>query len=227
MRIILASTSPRRRELIKRIAPEYEAIASTVDEQAVEEEVVKNCAGLSESELAERMVRTLSAKKALSVFESLEDKEDVLVIGADTVVCLSGEILGKPRDREDAVRMLRAQSMEPQQVITGVSLILNACAPECCSGCRACSSGGTEIRTFTEKTLVYFHPLDDAQEARIQAYCDTAEPYDKAGAYGIQQNGNSLVERYEGDFDNIVGFPVARIKKEILELTGCNCNKLT
>ena len=243
MRIILASTSPRRRELIKKITPDYECVPSCVDEQAVEERVEKGGGYASEAELAVLMVRALSREKALDVFERLEDKENVLVIGADTVVCLSSEILGKPKDRADAVRMLRAQSMEPQRVITGVSFIYSgslsgdsccmirksSCCNAECAGCGATGSNkeGTTIRTFTEETLVYFYPLDEAQEARIQAYCDTEEPYDKAGAYGIQLGGNALVERYEGDFDNIVGFPVKRIKQELQELFGCNCNNLT
>ena len=227
MRIILASTSPRRRELIKKIADEYECAASSVDEQAVEESVAARGGYSSEAELAELTVRALSRAKALDVFERLGRPEDSLVIGADTVVCLSTEILGKPRDREDAVRMLRAQSEEPQRVITGVTLIYNADTSAKCGGCCRSFCSGTVIRTFTEQTLVYFHPLDDAQEARIQAYCDTDEPYDKAGAYGIQLGGSSLVERFEGSYDNIVGFPVERIRQEIAELFNCNCNNLT
>lgn len=259
MRIILASTSPRRRELIKRITTDFECVPSLVDEQAVEERVEKGGVYVSEAGLAALMVRALSREKARDVFDRLEDKENVLVIGADTVVCLENEILGKPKDRADAVRMLRAQSREPQRVITGVSFIYcgSLSADRCCaSGNNCCADGkcagrafgndadsvidglagccpdgqgkeGTIIRTFTEETLVYFHPLDEAQEARIQAYCDTEEPYDKAGAYGIQLGGNALVERYEGDFDNIVGFPVKRIKEELQELLCCNCNNLT
>lgn len=259
MRIILASTSPRRRELIKKITTDFECVPSRVDEQAVEERVEKGGGYASEAELAALMVRALSREKALDVFDRLEDKENALVIGADTVVCLENEILGKPKDRADAVRMLRAQSKEPQRVITGVSFICsgdlsdngccalrrNSCGAEDCPGCGTrkigeccgfgpgkCSSPGkrkegTIIRTFTEETLVYFYPLDEAQEGRIQAYCDTEEPYDKAGAYGIQLGGNVLVERYEGDFDNIVGFPVRRIKQELQEFLGCNCNNLT
>lgn len=207
MRIILASTSPRRRELIKKITPDFECVPSCVDEQAVEERVEKGGGYASEAELAGLLVRALSREKALDVFGRLEDNENVLVIGADTVVCLSNEILGKPKDRADAVRMLRAQSREPQRVITGVSFIFSG-------------KEDTNIRTFTEETLVYFYPLDEEQEARIQAYCDTEEPYDKAGAYGIQLGGNALVERYEGDFYNIVGFPVKRIKHELQELLG-------
>ena len=234
MRIILASTSPRRRELIKQITQEYECAASSVDEQSIEERVIEQGGYGSEAELAGLTVRALSRAKAMDVFETMGRPEDSLVIVADTVVCLQDEILGKPKDRDDAVRMLRAQSIEPQRVITGVTLIYNCtedcasgCSKGCCPGCGKVMPGGTMVRTFTEESFVYFKPLDEAQEARIQAYCDTGEPYDKAGAYGIQLGGIALVDHYEGDVNNIIGFPVDRIRREIAELTGCNFDNLT
>ena len=207
MKIILASTSPRRRELIKKITEDFEAYAADVDEAAIEREIEAQRSGESETRIAEKTVRALSRAKAFKVFEDLGKPADTLIIGADTVVALESEILGKPKDREDAVRMLRAQSREPQQVMTGVTFIYN-----------------DMVRTFVEKSLVYFHALDEAQEARIQAYCDTPEPYDKAGAYGIQMNGGVLVDRYEGDYDNIVGFPTGRIKKELSLFLAPDCN---
>ena len=198
---------------MKRITESFEAVAADVDEAAIEEKLEASRGSLTEAQLAEKTVRALSKAKAMAVFDAMERPEDTLVIGADTVVALEHEILGKPKDRADAVRMLRAQSMEPQQVFTGVTLILK----------------GSEVlvRTFTEKTLVHFKALDEAQEARIQAYCDTEEPYDKAGAYGIQGGANVLVEGYEGDFNNIIGFPVDRVRQEIASLTaGCaGCSK--
>ena len=203
MKVILASTSPRRRELIKYVTDDFEAYAADVDEQAIEAELEAAGGFGSELELAEKMVKALSSAKALAVYDACGRPENTLIIGADTVVALENEILGKPKDREDAVRMLRAQSKEPQRVLTGVTLIYN-----------------DEVRTFAEETLVYFKPLDEEQEARIQAYCDTEEPYDKAGAYGIQLNGGFLVDRYEGDYDNVVGFPVERIRNEAENFTG-------
>ena len=228
MNIVLASTSPRRRELIKRITENFTAKAADVDEKAIEEQIEKSGQGLSEAQIAEKTVKALSRAKALAVFGSMGQPEDTLVIGADTVVALENEIMGKPEDREDAVRMLRAQSKEPQQVMTGVSLVAKTrfstcgccCQKDGCAKTDACVEQDVLVRTFAEKTLVYFHPLDEAQEARIQAYCDTEEPYDKAGAYGIQQHGDVLVERFEGDYDNIVGFPVERIRQEIEEYFG-------
>ena len=207
MKIVLASTSPRRRELIKKITDEFTAAAADIDEKSVEDELEKSRGSLTEAQLAEKTVRRLSRAKAMAVFESLGEPADTLVIGADTVVALENEILGKPKDREDAVRMLRAQSAEPQQVITGVSFVW-----------KEADGSPVSTRTFTEKSLVWFHALDEAQEARIQAYCDTPEPYDKAGAYGIQLSGGALVDRYEGDYDNIVGFPTERVRAELISL---------
>lgn len=201
MRIVLASASPRRRELIKKITESFETVPAQIDEAAVERAVISCADTTDRTVIGDKVVQELAREKAFSVFMSLGEPDDTLVIGADTVVCIKDEILGKPKDREDAVRMLRAQSMEPQTVITGVALVSRA-----------------GISTFSEKTMVYFHPLDEVQEARIQAYCDTDEPYDKAGGYGIQLGGASLVDHYVGDFDNVIGFPAGRILSELKAL---------
>ena len=239
MRVILASGSPRRRELLKQITEEFEVITADVDESSTEAKLKASGEYKNEADLAVRTVRELSRAKAFAVFEKLDQPADTLIIGADTVVALEDEILGKPKDREDAVRMLRAQSLQPQRVITGVTLVIRSAdgtGPECgsCCGFQGCCSAGlrdtcqedckasesdalsTKLRTFTEETLVYFRPLDEAQEQRIQQYCDTDEPYDKAGAYGIQLHGSSLVDHYEGDYNNIVGFPVKKVREEIM-----------
>ena len=201
MRIVLASASPRRRELIKKITESFETVPAQIDEAAVERAVISCADTTDRTVIGDKVVQELAREKAFSVFMSLGEPDDTLVIGADTVVCIKDEILGKPKDREDAVRMLRAQSLEPQTVITGVALVSRA-----------------GISTFSEKTMVYFHPLDEVQEARIQAYCDTDEPYDKAGGYGIQLGGASLVDHYVGDFDNVIGFPTGRILSELKAL---------
>ena len=201
MRIVLASASPRRRELIKKITESFETVPAQIDEAAVERAVISCADTTDRTVIGDKVVQELAREKAFSVFMSLGEPDDTLVIGADTVVCIKDEILGKPKDREDAVRMLRAQAMEPQTVITGVALVSRA-----------------GISTVSEKTMVYFHPLDEVQEARIQAYCDTDEPYDKAGGYGIQLGGASLVDHYVGDFDNVIGFPTGRILSELKAL---------
>ena len=210
MRIILASASPRRRELIKKITEEYETVPAKIDEEAIERAVISCADTADRTVIGEKVVLELAREKAVSTFTALGEPQDAVVIGADTVVCLKDEILGKPKDREDAVRMLRAQSLEPQTVITGVAFV-----------CK------NEVRTFSEKTLVFFHPLDEAQKERIQAYCDTDEPYDKAGGYGIQLGGASLVDHYEGDYDNVVGFPTESVRRELEALISLHINNLT
>ena len=199
MRVILASGSPRRKELLKRIYDEFEVITAPVDERVIEERIEEELKGLPMYEVAGIMVSQLSKAKALAVFEELGCPDGCLVIGADTAVAVSDEIMGKPKDRDDAVRMLRKLSMEKQYVLTGVTVI-----------------EGGKLNSFVETSLVYFNPLDEEQERKIQEYCDTPEPYDKAGAYGIQLIGDEIVDHIEGDFDNIMGLPVERLKKELL-----------
>ncbi|MBR0417436.1 MAG: septum formation protein Maf [Firmicutes bacterium] len=198
MRVILASGSPRRKELLKRIYDEFEPITAPVDERAIEEGIEEELKGKPMYEVAEAMVLQLSKAKASAVYEMLGCPEDSIVIGADTAVAVSDEIMGKPKDRDDAVRMLRKLSKEKQYVLTGVSIIEKGV-----------------LRSFAETSAVYFNPLDEEQERKIQAYCDTEEPYDKAGAYGIQLIGDEMVSRIEGDFDNIMGLPVERLRKEL------------
>lgn len=133
----------------------------------------------------------LSKKKARAVCEK---NPDSLVIAADTVVISDEEILGKPTDKTDAARMLKKLSGRTHSVVTG------------------CAVGkGEKIRTFSVKSSVTFYPLSDAE---INAYIETAEPMDKAGAYGIQGGGALFVEKIDGDYFNIVGLPVAKLKRE-------------
>ena len=198
MKIVLASGSPRRRILLKKIYTDFQIVTSDVDEKTIEDEIKKRLIGIPEPEVAAEMSMELAMAKAKAVFVQLGCPEETLVIGSDTSVALPDEILGKPKDRDDAVRMLRKESLDPQYVITGVALI----------------SSEKEVKFF-ESSKVVFHYLDTEQEERIQRYCDTDEPYDKAGAYGLQDHADSLVDYFEGDFDNIVGLPVDRLKKEI------------
>lgn len=199
MRVILASASPRRKELLAKVIKNFEVITAPVDERQIEKGIEAEMAGRPEFEAAEQMVCVLSGKKAEAVYEMLGKPEDALFIGADTAVAVHDEIMGKPADRSDAVRMLRKLSKEKQYVLTGVTMLLNG-----------------EIRTFCETSLVVFNSLDAEQERKIQEYCDTPEPYDKAGAYGIQLMGDELVDHIEGDFENIMGFPVRRFREELL-----------
>lgn len=134
----------------------------------------------------------LSGLKASAVAEEHPDRT---VVGADTVVILDGRVLGKPQDERDAHRMLQALSGREHLVITG-----------CCLIC------GSRWVSFSETTRVTFYPLS---EREIVEYIATGEPFDKAGAYGIQGRGSVLVKGIEGDFFNVMGLPVARLKREL------------
>lgn len=140
-------------------------------------------------EMAAAFLADVKAKAAAEEFP-----EDI-VIGCDTVVVLDDEMMGKPADREDAFRMLRKLSGETHTVMTGVSLYY-----------------GRQTTVFTVETDVTFYTLSDAE---IEAYLDTGEPFDKAGAYGIQGKGALLVQRIEGDYFNVVGLPVAALSRNL------------
>ena len=138
--------------------------------------------------------QVLALGKAREVAQSHPDS---LVIGADTVVVAGNEILGKPHDKEDARRMLHLLSGKEHQVMTGVCL----------------KAPGWEY-TFTQTTRVWFYPMTDAE---IEAYISTEEPYDKAGGYAIQGLAGAYIEKLEGDYYKVVGFPVAKIGRVLRE----------
>ncbi len=179
MRLILASASPRRRELLKNAGLDFEVRPSAVVESA----------GVGES--PEDFARRAAREKALDVAAAVP--AGALVLGADTVVVIGKEILGKPTGADDAARMLRQLSGATHRVITGVCLV------------RAPAGIEAEER---ETTLVTFRRLD---EEEIQKYLATGEPLDKAGAYGIQGFASRFVTRIEGCYFNVVGLPVALV----------------
>lgn len=180
MSLILASASPRRKELISFISDDVRIIPSDADE-TLPEEIIPSKAS-----------EYLSAIKAESVYNLHPDD---IVIGCDTIVLADDEILGKPKDREDAFRMLKLLSGNVHQVITGVTIISKE-----------------RRETFSESTDVEFYPLSDEE---IYSYIDTKDPFDKAGAYGIQTQGCLLVRGVKGDFFNVVGLPVAELKRHL------------
>ena len=187
MRIILASASPRRKELMSLIVNDFDIETADVDERGIEESLIgSNALKVSEA---------LALAKAEAVFASHKD-EDVIVIGCDTSVILDNEIMGKPNGRDDAVRMLTELSGNTHIVATGVAVITK-----------------DKTITFTESAEVIFNPLDDYQRSLIQRYCDTDDPYDKAGSYGIQNGGALLVQGIRGDFFTVVGLPAARLAR--------------
>ena len=179
-KLILASASPRRKELLEQAGYRFEVIPSTC------EEIVP--AGLSPKETVEG----LAYQKALDVYSLYPD---AVVLGADTVVCFDGEILGKPRDKEDAARMLRLLSGQTHEVRTGFALLAK----------------GIEF-VSSEAAMVTFFQLTEEEIAR---YVESGEPMDKAGAYGIQGKGAVLVRSVLGDYFNVVGLPIATVARAL------------
>ena len=179
-KIVLASASPRRRELIKLISDDVLCVTSGEDETLPEDIAVSDVA---------QYLATLKAKSVASGYP------DCAVVGSDTVVILDDEILSKPESFEDACSKLKALSGRIHKVVTG-----------------CCVIEGEKIRTFSEETQVEFYELSQEE---IEAYVQTGEPMDKAGAYGIQGRGALFVKRIMGDYFNVVGLPVARLSREL------------
>ena len=190
-KVILASASPRRQELIKLIFDSVEILPADCDETLPD--------GIGAREAVEYLSK-IKNEASLQL-----TKKENLIISADTVVSVDDEILGKPVDKEDARRMISLLSGKVHQVYTGVTLSLNG-----------------KVKTFSEKTDVEFF---DLTEDEIEEYISSSEPYDKAGAYGIQGKAGLLVKGINGDYYNVVGFPVARLKREIQEFLGCTTHR--
>ncbi|MBE5927166.1 MAG: septum formation inhibitor Maf [Lachnospiraceae bacterium] len=189
-KIILASKSPRRKELLTQIGIEYECIVSDAEEI------------ISETE-PDKVVCRLSEEKAMAVAENFDFSavEDIVIfIGADTVVARNGKILGKPVDEDDAVNMLMELQGNEHQVYTGVCLLVYK------------EDKLIDRISFAECTRVFMY---EAAEEDIRVYVESGEPMDKAGAYGIQGLGAVLVEKIDGDYNNVVGLPIGRINREI------------
>lgn len=194
-RVILASASPRRRELLGKIFATFEVIPSGAEENVSVTEPSK-------------VVEELSLLKAKDIFDKQEKAEGLLVIGSDTIVAYDGQILGKPADTDHAFAMLKELQGNTHQVYTGVTLC-------------AVKDGKEVIKTFHECTDVTFYSMTDEE---LWDYVWTKEEsgklecMDKAGSYGIQGYGAVLVEKICGDYNNVVGLPVARLAREIKTL---------
>lgn len=189
MKIYLASASPRRKELLKQVGLSFKTMPSTVEEKITKSE-------------PNEVVEELSYQKAVDVCAKLagENKEDFVVIGADTVVACWGEILGKPRDKEDAVRMLGKLQGGSHQVYTGVTLAWKY------------KDMSAMYATFSECTDVTMYSMT---EEEIRRYVDSGEPMDKAGAYAIQGLCAAYIQGICGDYNNVVGLPVGRVCQEL------------
>ncbi len=183
--IILASNSPRRKKLLEDAGVEFKVVSLNVDE-TVEERM-----------RPDKMVLFLAEKKAKAVFEL---NPDDIIIAADTIVVYEGQVLGKPKDEEDAYRMLKMLSGNHHEVYTGVCIM-------------------------SKDKQVCFHTLaevwmNDYNDLQIYEYIKTKEPMDKAGAYAIQGLGKELVEHYSGDFFTIVGLPLKQLLTELRTFTN-------
>jgi len=180
MRIILASASPRRQELLKELDLEFEIKAADIDES------------INTNNDLEEEIKKLAYRKAKHIYDSCPD---ALVIGADTIVTVDKQILGKPKDEEDAYHMLKTIQGRSHQVITGVALISKD--KEDC---------------FFSTSKVYMNEMDDEE---IWNYIKTKEPLDKAGAYAIQGKAAKFISSIEGDYYAIMGLPIAEIYRRL------------
>lgn len=183
MDIILASGSPRRKELLKGIIKDFKVVVSDADETLPD--------GISPKEAVEQ----LALKKAQAV---AKDYQSSVVIGADTVVVFDGEILGKPKDKQDCKNMIAALSGNVHQVYTGVAII----TPE-------------KTVVFSEATEVLF---DEMTQKEQNWYVNLDEPYDKAGGYGIQGKASLFIKGIKGDYSNVMGLPVHAVYEYIKKL---------
>lgn len=180
-RVILASASPRRRDLLSLVGIDHEVLPANIDESILP--------GESARDHAERLARG----KASAV-----DVKDAVVIGSDTIVVVDGDILGKPRDRQHAAEMLRRLSGRTHVVMTGVAASWNG-----------------KLVSGLEEVDVTFRSLGDIE---IEHYIDTGEPMDKAGAYGIQGFGATIVERVDGDYFAVMGLALNRLVRLLRDL---------
>jgi septum formation protein len=196
MRLVLASASPRRADLLRAAGFTFDTVPAEVDER------------VRDGELPGQYVRRLAAEKSAAVLEALTASgstpiswtKDLVVLGADTAVVVDGEILGKPRDDREAAAMLRRLSGRRHEVLTGVSL----------------RSRSAE-RGLVETTGVYMMDLRDQD---IAWYLGSGEGRDKAGAYGIQGLASRFIPRIDGSYANVVGLPVANITALLSELAS-------
>ena len=183
--LILASSSPRRQELLREIGIPFQVHAANINEDQI--------AGEAPIDYALRLAREKAQAVAAQYPQSY-------VLGADTIVVIDGDVLGKPKDHADAARMLRLLSGRAHEVTTAVSLIAQ----------------GTLAETRASTTKVYFREI---AEAEIQQYVAGGEPMDKAGAYAIQGGASRWTDRIEGEFSNVVGLPLSLVT-EMLRTTG-------
>lgn len=197
VQVILASQSPRRRELLSRAGIDFKIVTSDVEEKTTQVE-------------PNQIVKELSYIKAQDVLNKvIESKEysrdkEILVIGADTVVSKDGKIMGKPKTEVDAFHMIHSIQGSTHQVYTGVTILIYHFETK-----------ELEVKSFVECTDVKVFPMTDSE---IRRYISTGDCMDKAGAYGIQGNFGVFVEKINGDYNNVVGLPISRLYQELKKM---------
>ncbi len=184
-KIILASASPRRKELLERADILFDVIVSNSDEQYT-------------ATKPEKIVEEISLGKAEDVACNC-GRDDVVILAADTVVCFEDVIYGKPSDEEDAFNMLKKLQGNTHKVVTGVTFAIK-------------KNGKTEYRTFHDATEVSVYEMTDEE---IREYIATGEPMDKAGSYAIQGKYAKYIKSIQGDYNNVVGLPISRVYHEL------------
>lgn len=182
--LVLASASPRRKELFSKLGVPFEVMPSSVEETSVQASDFKD------------YVQKVALLKTQDVATSCPGKT---VIGADTIVVFQNEILHKPKTKEEAIRHLELLSSNRHQVMTAVAIITK----------------DRQAESFVEVTDVYFKPLS---KQLIEKYVETKDPFDKAGGYGIQTGGALFIDKIDGDYNTVVGLPIASLFEKLVEL---------
>jgi septum formation protein len=190
-KLILASASPRREEILRNAGFDFEVFPFAIDESPLPKEAAP---------VYVWRVADLKARTALSRLRANRKKDHGLIIAADTIVALEGDLLGKPRSADDARRMLRRLNGKWHDVLTGLAVL---------------AESGQHPYVVVEKTRVEFVKLT---ESEIEEYIRTGEPFDKAGAYAIQGRGGRFIPRIEGCYFNVMGLPLARLCAILREL---------
>ncbi len=199
-RIVLASASPRRREILEKMGLEFEVCPSDKEETVISDDPAELCQALSRQKALDVASQIRAYNEA---HPGITTPQDILVIGSDTVVFLENQVLGKPKDEEDAFRMLRKMQDRTHTVYTGVTFVFLA------------KNGKAGEYTFYDSTDVTFYPISDEE---IRAYIATGEPMDKAGAYGIQGAFCKHLKGICGDYYNVMGLPAAKLYQELKAL---------
>lgn len=195
--IVLASQSPRRKELLSLCVSDFSVISADIDEKSIEKQILKTNNKEPFLLTASRLVEILAAEKARVIFKK---QPMSIVIGADTVVVHENRILDKPLDESQAYEMLRSYAGKTHSVVTGVSI----------------KNSEKEI-TFSVESKVTFWDWNKQMEQEIFDYIKTENPMDKAGAYGIQEMPSLWVKEISGDYPNIVGLPISYVNRALYE----------